>query len=56
MKRIKLLINYRGKPSRERVIPAGEYNAKDPRLLKLADYLVQNGHAVVIEDDTPQDK
>lgn len=49
MKKIKLNSSYRGAPSRERVIPAGEYAASDERLFGLAEYLVKTGHAVVTE-------
>jgi hypothetical protein len=54
--RIKVLDSYRGRPSKELEIQPGEYDADDPRLFGLADYLVTNGHAIVlptIEETTP---
>ena len=46
--RIRLDGSYRGRPSKELEILPGEYDAEDPRLFGLADYLVKNGHAVVV--------
>jgi len=48
--RIRVRYNYRGKPSQERVIEAGDYEDSDPRLFGLAQYLVKNGHAVILKD------
>lgn len=47
--RIKLLHNYGGTLTGERRIEPGEYDATDERLFGLADYLVANGHARVVE-------
>jgi hypothetical protein len=51
----KLLVRwgYRGAPSGERYIPAGEYDSEDEKLLGLWQYLVQNGHAEIIDEDEP---
>ena len=46
---VRLRYSYRGSPSRERVIPAGEYQRDDSVLCGLAEYLVENGHAVWVE-------
>jgi hypothetical protein len=48
---IRVLWGYRGVPSNERYIEAGEYDEKNKRLFGLADYLVKNGHAVAVESD-----
>jgi hypothetical protein len=37
---------YRGAPSKERYIEAGDYAEDDERLFGLAEYLLENGHAV----------
>ncbi len=50
---IRVLHSYRGTPTNERPIDAGDYAADDPRLFGLADYLVANGHAVVVDDAAP---
>lgn len=47
---IRVLYGYQGRPSRERLIASGEYAADDVRLFGLAEYLVANGHAVVVEE------
>lgn len=43
---IRVIHFYRGAPSGGRAIPGGEYSEDDPALFGLAEYLVQNGHAV----------
>lgn len=45
--------NYGGKLTGEQRIEAGDYAADDARLFGLADYLVTNGHAAVIENEPP---
>ena len=52
-KRIYLRYGYRGKPSQERYIEAGEYDWADPALLGLAQYLVDTTHAVEIKQPEP---
>lgn len=37
-------------------IPAGDYEASDPRLSGLADYLIANGHAVASADEKSEPK
>lgn len=51
--RIKVLHSYRGRLTKELEIQPGEYDADDPRLFGLADYLVKNGHAVVVAATEP---
>lgn len=46
--------DYRGARTGLQIIPKGEYDADDPQLYGLAQYLVENGHARVTEDDPPQ--
>lgn len=46
---IQLTSNYRGRPTNEKIIPPGVYAENDSRLFGLADYLVQNGHATVVQ-------
>ena len=46
MSKIKVMHNYRGRPSGERVIYAGEYSLDDPALFGLGGHLLKNGHAV----------
>lgn len=48
--RIRVHTGYQGTPSRNRWIEPGDYAPKDARLFGLADYLVENGHAVWIAD------
>lgn len=48
--KIEVLHNYGGRNTNERRIPPGVYEADDERLFGLADYLVENGHAVVITE------
>jgi hypothetical protein len=45
---IRVLHNYGGANTRERRIEPGDYAEDDPRLFGLADYLLQNDHAIVI--------
>lgn len=52
--KIKLLLNYGGWNTNERRILPGVYDSDDPALFGLADYLVENKHAVVVEDETPE--
>lgn len=49
MTKIYLRYNYRGWKSNERVIPAGEYDVHNPLVAQIAAYLVDNGHAIVLE-------
>jgi hypothetical protein len=51
--RIQVLINYGGRNTGEQRIKPGEYDADDPRVYGIADYLVANGHARVIAVDPP---
>jgi hypothetical protein len=46
---IRLRYGYRGKYTQERFIPAGEYQRDNPVLCGLAEYLVENGHAVWVD-------
>jgi hypothetical protein len=48
---IRVLHGYRGAPSKERYIAAGDYADDDERLFGLAQYLVANGHAVVLAEE-----
>lgn len=48
---IRVLHNYGGKPSGGRRILPGDYEASDERLFGLAQYLVDNGHAVITVSD-----
>ncbi len=50
MKRIRVLVNYGGFNTQERRILPGEYEVNDPALFGAADYLIQNGQAVVLDD------
>lgn len=52
--RIKVLINYGGFNTNEKRILPGEYDADDPCVFGIADYLVENGHAVVTQADPPK--
>ena len=47
--RIIVLRNYGGSRTQERRILPGEYDSEDAALFGLADYLVENGHAVIVE-------
>ncbi len=47
--RIQLDHFYRGEPSHGQSIAPGEYEESDESLFGLASYLVENGHAVVVE-------
>lgn len=51
--RINLLGNYGGQRTGEKRILPGEYDSEDPAIFGLADYLVENGHAVVIGELPP---
>lgn len=46
---MRVLSNYRGVPSNEQIIPAGIYAKGDAALLGLEDYLLKNGHAVLVD-------
>jgi hypothetical protein len=48
---IRVLHGYRGAPSQERYIAAGDYAEGDERLFGLAQYLAANGHAVVLAEE-----
>jgi len=45
---LRLLHDYRGSRTGERIIAEGIYDVDDPALMGLADYLVTNGHARVL--------
>ncbi len=49
--KIQLLHNYGGRRTNEQRIPPGVYDASDERLFGLAQYLVENDHAVIVESD-----
>ncbi len=51
--RIKVLYNYGGAMTHEARIQPGEYDIDAPELFGAGRYLVENGHATVIENDTP---
>jgi hypothetical protein len=51
MRLINVHRNYTGVRSKEQWILAGNYSEDDPRLFGLADYLVANGHATVLQAD-----
>jgi hypothetical protein len=53
---IRVLYGYQGTPSKERYIPPGKYKRNARALCGLADYLVENGHAVLIADEQPEPK
>ncbi len=46
MRIIRLLHDYGGERTNERRIQPGDYDEHDERLFGLADYLIENGHAV----------
>ena len=46
MASIQLLHDYAGRRTNEDRVWAGVYDAADPRLYGLAEYLVENGHAI----------
>jgi len=48
MRFIHVLRNYGGSKTGEQRIAAGDYSDDDPRLFGLADYLIENGHAVQV--------
>lgn len=50
---IQLLRSYRGHLTNEQLIQPGTYDDNDPLLMGLADYLIQNGHATIIDDGLP---
>lgn len=50
--RIRVNHNYGGKPTNNLRIRPGVYDASDPALFGLADYLVQHGHAEFVDGDT----
>lgn len=56
---IRVLINYGGTKTNDRRIEPGDYAEGDPRLFGIADYLIANGHAVIVSEDanpfTPPD-
>lgn len=45
---IHLKQNYRGRLTKNQLIPPGKYEETDPALFGLAEYLIENGHAVRI--------
>mgnify|MGYP000305380679 CR=1 FL=1 len=51
--KILVLHDYRGYKTGLEIIKRGEYDADDPRVYGIADYLVTNGHARVIAVDPP---
>ncbi len=51
--RIRVLWGYRGRPSKERYIEAGEYSVDDESLFGLAEYLIDNHHAVKVVEVAP---
>lgn len=51
MKQITVLKNFGGKETNERRIQPGVYDVNAPELFGLADYLVENGHAVVVKSE-----
>lgn len=54
MANIQLLRNYGGRRTNEARIPPGVYYENDPLLCGLADYLVENGHAVFTNEPLPE--
>lgn len=48
---IKVLWGYRGAPSNGQYIAPGQYDENDEHLFGLAQYLLQNGHAVAMEHE-----
>ena len=54
MAKIHLRYAYRGHMSKERLIPAGEYDDHDPVIMGIAAYLIKNGHAVLINAPEPE--
>lgn len=51
--RIQLNHNYRGLYTDNQWIVEGVYEDDDPGLHGLADYLIENGHAVALDDPPP---
>lgn len=51
--RIEVLKNFGGVLTNEKRILPGVYDSSDPRLFGVADYLVEHGHARVVEDSIP---
>jgi len=49
--RIKLNSYYIGWKTNERKIAPGIYDVNDDAIFGIADYLIRNGHAVVVEED-----
>jgi hypothetical protein len=54
--KIKMLKNFGGVLTNEKRIVEGVYESDDPSLFGIADYLVDNGHAVIVADASGQDK
>lgn len=46
--RVQVLRIYRGRRTHEQPIQPGLYAADDPALYGLADYLIENGHAILV--------
>lgn len=51
---IRVLHNYGGRNTKEQRILPGEYAIDDPALFGVADYLVENGHAVAVQSVKPE--
>lgn len=51
MKQITVLKNFGGKETQERRILPGVYDVNAPELFGLADYLIENGHAVEVKSE-----
>jgi hypothetical protein len=47
---IRVLEGYRGRPSNEQFIPAGDYPANDPALHGAGAYLLESGFAVSLSE------
>lgn len=47
---ISLRYAYQGRPSKGRMIAAGDYAQDDARLFGLAEYLIKTGHAEVVKN------
>jgi hypothetical protein len=53
MSHIRLARYFRGRLTQEKLIPAGVYDEEDPRLMGLAEYLLETEHAVIVDDGLP---
>lgn len=53
MPRIRVLHNYGSAATPARIVP-GEYELDDPRLFEQGRYLLENGHAEIVDEHEPE--